>query len=183
MDINNLESNQSNWEEKRGCDGCTVLFEENDHVATYFSDWVWNEFSNGEIPFISPQGMYCLNCYENEIPIPKKGVIEGFIFETITFDEETETYSTNRRKILRGSSSSEGIDWDPVQVVDRLFPAPAELILKDATPFSVFTLLYRAGIDLRGFVREGQLEIPDSAAKKARLIIDKLMEQNHSFNL
>lgn len=180
VDLENIADNPQ-WEDKRGCDSCDVVFKEGDHVVSYFSDWVWNEVSDGKIPVVIPQGMYCLDCYEDEIPIPMKGVTEGFIFDTITYDERNGTYSVLRRKILRGSPSYEGIEWDPFEVTDRIFRAPADAILKDATPYSIFTLFYRSGIDLRGFVKDGKMKIPDEAAEKSKLLIEhRLRHHRHT---
>lgn len=173
-----LTNHEPSWEEKRVCDGCTIVFEQGDYVATYFSDWVWNDISDGKLPFIAPQGMYCLNCYEDEIPLPMKGVTEGFIFGTITYNEDAMTYSVDRNRIMRGSRSTEGIDWDPIDITNRLFPAPAEIVLENATPYSVFSLFYRAGIDLRGFISENVLEIPEPAAEKSKLTIQEWMSHN-----
>lgn len=183
MDPESIRFHEPAWEEQRACDGCLRKIENGDHVAIYFSDWVLNEYSDGPIPVIAPHGMYCLDCYEDEIPLPKQGVNEGFLFETVRYDPRDEVYTVETGEIMRGSSASQGIDWDPVSVFEMFHPAPAEAALKDGTPFSVYVLLFRSGVDLKGFVRDGELDIPKQAEEKARLIISESIKHHPSWGM
>lgn len=138
----------------------------------------------GKAPITTPQGGYCSNCYQDEIPLPRKGTVEGFTFAMVEYQSDTETYTYNEKGIMRGSKASEGVVWEPPEVIEKLHPSSLEDFNHNVTPMSIFINLYRLGVDLRGFVVDGELRIPDNAIPTAREVIRQNSEYRprHTFN-
>ena len=66
------------------CDNCNVSLVTNKFVASYFSDKIWTSEDEQiyDIP-TSTHEAYCLNCYNDEIPLPMKGIKEGYVFKDV----------------------------------------------------------------------------------------------------
>ena len=157
------------YQESRVCDHCTSPLEVGDPVAAYACDTKWGDYIKGKMPVMATQEGYCLTCYTDEIPLPRKATNEAFLLQKIESADGGYQYTGDR--ILRGSPESEGIVWEPTDVVDKFFPYDADDMSVEATPMSVYLQCFKAGIDLTGYVKDGELVIPEHAVHLARGII------------
>lgn len=181
MELEQLNFPKRHWEEQRICDGCEIPFDNGDKAVVYFCDTVWNHFAEGDLPNIVPQGMYCWNCYPRDIPLPHLGTNEGFLFVINEYETESDEYSYEKKEVIKGSPRTRGIEWTPIELVEDLYPAPRGMIQHNITPLSVFFTFERLGIDLRGFVKDNELFIPEAEIEKIELILESnTKHQPHS---
>lgn len=170
------------FQTERICDGCTSTLEGGDYVATYFCDTKWGATVRGKFPVIAQQESYCLTCYTDSIPLPREGTREGFTFEVLQYHPNDEVYTFDEKRVMRYSGESEGIQWSPPNVYETLFPFEISELDFDITPMSTFIVAYNQGVDLRGFVTDGVLKIPDSALPVAQEILRQNVERRPKFS-
>jgi len=147
------------------CDFFDSTLESSTVIASYFCDTIWSieQDSVQKLPTVMPHEAYCLDCYTDEIPLPRKGTTEGFAFETIKKNDDVYIYE--EKCVAKSSKRNEGVEWNPKQLVDEFI---GEVPINDypmITPYWTYLAFYRSGVDLRTFVRDNQVEIP-SAKKK-----------------
>lgn len=162
MVLDNLNWPKPEFDSVRVCDGCTNEIEHNEQTLVYFCDTIWLQSTKQRLPQVAPQGIYCLNCYPDGIPIPHKGTNEGWVHATMEHKSEAGVYSQDYKKIVKGSPKSAGFTWNPVKLLQQYHIAPVEAFKFHITPIYVFMLFRRSGLDLRGFINDNRFEIPDS---------------------
>jgi len=179
MSLDQLDLPPAEFDATRLCDSCTNEFVDGERLVVYLSDTVWSQGERVDLPRLFSHEMYCLDCYPDEIPIPHLGTNEGIVIATMQHDRE-EDYSYERHQLIQGSSASEGVDWNPKTLLEEFHTTPVRIVGYDITPFYVFILFRRSGVDLRGFVTGNSLEIPHEEQEKVmeiiRITVDNVSE-------
>jgi hypothetical protein len=182
MELDSLNFPESKWDQGRMCDGCEVHFEDGDYAVTYFCDRVWMQGHEEQLPRVTPHELYCLHCYTDEVPLPHLGTNEGFCFVVIEQGSEEGSSSYSEKGIIRGSAAENGVNWDPAAILDEFNPPPIEALNVVVTPAYAFNIMYRLGIDLRGFVQDGGLVIAESEREHIKEIVSVTIQQRRDIS-
>ncbi|NGM69068.1 hypothetical protein G6M89_08600 [Natronolimnobius sp. AArcel1] len=182
MNLQRIGRAEEEYTTERYCDGCPTSLEDGDYVATYFCDTKWGGYVEGKLPTMAQQESYCLTCYNDRIPLPRKGTKEGFSFEVLHHDKENGVYRFEEKGVMRFSKEDEGIEWHPPDVIETIFPFTVNELEYETTPMSAYLAALKHGIDLRGYVKDGELQIPDSAVPTAREIAKQNSEYSSRYS-
>jgi len=162
MKLEDLDIGENQWEDSRMCDGCEYQFSGEDYGVVYFCDCLWYQGEEVNLPNPVSEELYCLNCFNNEVPLPHLGTNEGFYLVLMESHPDNGDLAYEKIELVQGSPAKEGVDWKPLELIDQYSPTPIEMVNYAITPAHVFNIFYRQGVDLRGFVEEGEIQIPDS---------------------
>jgi len=179
MSKNKVGFPSPDFDDLRVCDGCTRAIESDSNAVLYFCDTVWIEMERFDLPEVTPQEMYCLDCYPNEIPVPHLGTNEGFSLISMR-EEEDGSYTYDEIRILKGSSKNQGVEWSVLDVIREYHMTRLEDFPYTVTPMYGYILFRRSGIDLSGFISEGELKIPSEEKDKILDLIQVYVDRGHS---
>jgi len=176
--IDTLGFKKKEFDSLRVCDGCATKFHDNSYALVYFTDLVWAGYQKIQFPIPTPQELYCFDCYPNEIPIPHIESTEGFTIVEFTSDSSKNNLVYEEIGILNINYKNDGVDWDPVKIMDDHQFLPVEEVRFQITPMQVFSYFRKLGIDLRGFVKNNKLTIPDEKINDIESLIQLRLERS-----
>lgn len=176
--IDTLGFGKKEFDDVRVCDGCAAKFNSDSYGLVYFTDLVWVEYQELRFPHPIPQELYCFDCYPDEIPIPHSESTEGFSIVEFTSDSDEDKSEYMEVGILNISHKNNGIDWDPIKIMNKYQLLPLEEIEYRITPMQVFSYFRKLGIDLRGFVIDDRLDIPEEKADNLRALIQMKIKRS-----
>lgn len=171
MDIDEFDLPEREFDTKRVCDGCATGLDEGDYAIVYLSDRCWVAGEELTASTIEPREIYCRNCNRGEVPLPHQTSNEACCLVQIEFYTGSRVYSYDWIEIVDGSNSESGIIWNPDELVEQFMPYPIEVSSEVTTPASVFNLFFAQGVDLRGFIKDGRIQIPDEVHENVECLL------------
>lgn len=179
MNIDKIGFPPPDFDELRVCDGCTKPIEANSNAVVYFCDTVWLKMERHDLPEVTPQEIYCLDCYPGEIPVPHLGTNEGFSLISMKETEEG-LYTYDELRIVEGSSKNQGVRWNVLDIVKEYHKTAVHDFPYTITPMYGYILFRKSGIDLSGFITEGEFRIPSEEKSRILDLIEVHIDRGHS---
>lgn len=154
---------------QRICDHCASIFFEEKDIFAYFSDTSWLYGQEIKTDYVYPHELYCPDCYPGEIPVPHLGTNEGFSLVELEQVGDDEYYFSEIGAVV-GSPKNQGVEWDPPDLIEEFHMAVSKYNIV-VTPMHTFSLFLRLGIDLRSFIADDHIHIPESTREQIKTLI------------